>query len=172
MNAISFDKAYSFYPHESFEKRRSLICGIRDEKTQDARKKYVEQGWTMVLPEITPSPTFRDGNRRIGDKKTWTITLPVIDFDVSTDPPTPTVDHLTTHTWYLHCGPRHLFDYGPGRVTFRVLRSPLLKYNYTISDSCLYYLIYPVMFLEEQKRREMLEGNPSQASLIRLASDS
>lgn len=77
MNLITHDKAYSIFPRETFENRRSLI--FDKYSAVNARSKYEERGWTFVkVSEIQPqsqlSP-FRRGVRRLGDSKCWSISL-------------------------------------------------------------------------------------------------
>lgn len=86
MNLITHNKAYSIFPHETFEQRRSLIH-VRDaESALKARSKYETRGWRFIT-EIDDDEVqnlksaFAPGSRHLGDSKCWTIPLhPELDY--------------------------------------------------------------------------------------------
>ena len=131
MNFISYKNAYSIYPHETFEKRRSLACGNMDAYTRRAREKYVRRGWTIVPPPAAPATSFRSGSRYIGDKDTWTLALSTLpDHQENTNHG----DYFAIHSWDLDSHPRAMDD-GASRVKFKILTSPLLRFSYTLAPT-------------------------------------
>jgi hypothetical protein len=84
MNLITYDKAYSIFPRETFEDRRSLMFGSDNDEDSavESRVKYEERGWTFVegrqlqalQARVRYSP-FAQGIRRLGDSKCWSISL-------------------------------------------------------------------------------------------------
>jgi len=79
MNLITHDKAYSIFPRETFEDRRSLIFVKDGDSTVKARERYEERGWTFVegyeIQQRDPLSAFGKGIRRLGDSKCWSVSL-------------------------------------------------------------------------------------------------
>ena len=160
MNIISFEKAYSLHPYETFEKRRALICGNLDARTNAARQKYIDWGWMMFPCSYTPFMSFRKGIRYIGDVQTWSVRLSL---DRVKLPDSPVSDDLSTHTWFLDCDPdpSHMMDTPICHMRFKIFSSPVLKYNYVFFDPCLFKFIYPLLYRAELRQRVQSRGNTS-----------
>ena len=86
MNLITYDKAYSIFPRETFEDRCSLKFGNDSDNDDDSaiksRAKYEERGWTFVderelwaLQVRYRYSPFAEGIRRLGDSRCWSISL-------------------------------------------------------------------------------------------------
>jgi hypothetical protein len=112
MNLITHNKAYSVFPRETFEERRSLVY-VRDaESAVQARAKYESRGWRFITEidadEMQDSTSaFADGSRHLGDSKCWTIGLqPELEFsprfwEVNSWSLHYNVDSHPMHVWKL-----------------------------------------------------------------------
>jgi hypothetical protein len=157
MNIVSFENAYSLYPKETFETRRSLVCVSAGPRQETARQKYANRGWelfTSVSDEEKKSlrSSLRQGNRWVGDRNCWTLPLGCEGVDLSSciTPRTdcPVHDYLALHTWQLRYAPAPQID-------FNIFRSPVLKTNYTACDKELFDFLYPkIKKTSIQLRRE------------------
>jgi hypothetical protein len=142
MNFISFEKAYALYPYETFENRRSFVCG-EGPRREIARQKYVARGWSLLTnvaeEERKVNSALRPGHRWVGDRFCWTYPLSRDGLDLSLCA-TPKIDYpfqdnLTLHTWIFRYIPRPKF-------VFKILESPVLKTNYIAADGALLKSIY------------------------------
>jgi hypothetical protein len=170
MNFISFEKAYSLYANETFEKRRSLVCESAGSIQEDAREKYVSRGW-QLLTDVSDDEkesrrsSLREGLRWVGDRSCWTLPLdcegvdlsrcitPCIDF--------PIHDYLGLHNWQLRYIPAP-------KISFKIFSSPVLKTNYVSSDKSLFRFLYPKILnvsVQLQKEDHLLDHNLSESDL-------
>jgi hypothetical protein len=93
MNLISYECAYSLYPHATFEARRSLAF---DPSAAVALDKYAQRGWTipaMFLPR--DKRMFPQRIRHIGDDLCWTVRLDT----QGVSPPPPLSPSSTPLAW-------------------------------------------------------------------------
>jgi hypothetical protein len=167
MNVISYEKAYSFYPRATFEERRSLICATSGPHQEPARQKYIVRGWTMLYSvtqaeQNYESSAFRTGLRRIGDRFSWIIPLPLegVDlarprnFHINSFP----CDNLAAHTWYLsHPTLADDDEDATPKMVFKFLVSPVLRYHYTIADRELGTEIYTLVYEADQYRKKEIK---------------
>jgi hypothetical protein len=152
MNIISPDKAYAFYPYETFQDHRSLICGSLHPKMRRERKKFEEHGWCLETCNDPSSISYSCGIRRIGDNSTWTIPLWPRD-DVNPEVFAQT-ENMEMHSWHLVHKTTHPFyrDAAPAYVYFEILSSPLLRYNYVLGDGKLYSLLEKMLLHANQNQ--------------------
>jgi len=159
MNLITHERAYSLYPHATFEEGRSLVISTEGSKQESARKKYAERGWTMVKTgqdeDIQHARSdFTPCRRHIGDSRCWTIPiLPKLDLPE---------DLMATNTWELKYGPVvELEDAGnqfanpnanlklAGRVepvlNFMILQLENLRYSYLVVDESVQNFLIPAL---------------------------
>lgn len=141
MNLISHEKAYSLYPRGTFKERRSLAVyrdGTNEEAAKIARDKYVARGWTLVgaltRDEMEdPTSTFSAGGRYVGDSKCWTIPiLPKLELPEG---------YIEMNSWNL----RYDTD-NHAEMSYTVLTTPSLRYNYLVKDVPLQRFILPTLF--------------------------
>lgn len=139
MNVISYENAISFFPRETLDKRRSLICATAGPRQEAAREKYIARGWEMLRylfpdDEVNTGSAFCLHKRRIGDRRCWTIPLPLQ--GVIVPPPLRPHkmaihhDNLAVNSWRMHTYER-LDEVG---ITFNILSSPILHHSYTVED--------------------------------------
>jgi len=99
MNLITHNKAYSIFPRETFEERRSLVYANHPESAVQARAKYEQRGWQFIAEVQTDESSnsisgFTNGSRHLGDSKCWTIPLiPEIDYSPK---------YWEANSWQLH----------------------------------------------------------------------
>lgn len=80
MNLMTWNAAFSLYPHATFEQRRALCVKPNlKARAKVAAVKYTDRGWRIV-PNIFPhqdqsSAFFVGETRRVGDARCWTIRL-------------------------------------------------------------------------------------------------
>jgi len=167
MNLITHERAYSLYPHATFEERRSLVISTEGSKQESARKKYEERGWVMVKngqDEDTRNVAsdFTQCRRYIGDSRCWTVpVLPKLDLPE---------DFMATNTWELKyrsnvedipgdfpTDPSMPFDVKlTGSVepvmNFTILRLASLRFSYLVDKSVQEYLT-PALLQSIEKGR-------------------
>lgn len=165
MNLITHERAYSLYPHATFEEHRSLVISTEGSKQEKARKKYCERGWTMVKTvqdeDIRNARSdFTHARRYIGDSRCWTLPiLPKVDLPVKVSE-----DFMETNTWELKYSPVVKFEV-PGQVTvfddpnvnvksagrvepvmsFTILRLENLRFSYLVVDKSVQDFLIPVL---------------------------
>jgi hypothetical protein len=164
MNLITHEKAYSLYPHATFEESRSLVISTEGSKQESARSKYAERGWTMVRTaqdeDIRNARSdFTPNRRHIGDSRCWTIPiLPKLDVNE---------DLMATNTWELIYNPvLELEDPGDllcvnmkwtGRVEpklkFMILRLENLRYSYLVVDKSVQNFLTPALLQSNERGR-------------------
>lgn len=80
MNVLTYKAAYSFFPNETFEKRRNVCFAGRDIISPDAIEKYTLRGWPLIndyslahdaRDAPTKNRTLRLRQRWVGDSDTW-----------------------------------------------------------------------------------------------------
>jgi len=122
MNLITHNKAYSIFPHATFQERRSLIFVRDPEPVAQALTKYERRGWRFITEidedEIRKTTSaFANGSRHLGDSKCWTIHLH------------PELDHSPmfweANSWRLHYSvhppPTHIWGLIQRRLHFSYL---------------------------------------------------
>ncbi|KAJ7590234.1 hypothetical protein C8J56DRAFT_1140083 [Mycena floridula] len=136
MNVITARYAFALYPRLTFIYRQSLVCPTPGSDPQPALEKYRQRGWRLITqPTIfmvtETSYDFRALSRFIGDRRCWTVKLPL--------PETQTLEPETifTNTWRLCYRSQGERSYG--RMRFLPSRvHPCLRYRYTTAE-CIDY---------------------------------
>jgi len=169
MNLITHERAYSLYPHATFEERRSLVISTEGSKQETARKKYTERGWTMVKTgqdeDIRNAKSdFTSCQRYIGDSRCWTIPiLPMLDLPG---------DSMATNTWELKYKPIPIVELEfealaellanpdvnvKGRVepvlNFTILRAENLRFSYLVVDKSVQEFLTPALLQSSEGGR-------------------
>ena len=164
MNLITHDRAYSLYPHATFEEHRSLVISTEGSKQETARKKYTARGWTMVGTgqdeDIRNARSdFTPCRRYIGDSRCWTIpVLPKLDLPE---------DFMATNTWELKYNPVVGLEDFPvdsnvdvkaaGRVepmlSFTILRVENLRFSYLVVDKSVQDFLIPALLQSSEGGR-------------------
>ena len=169
MNFITHEKAYSLYPHATFEERRSLVISTEGSKQDTARKKYAKRGWTMVKTALDEDirnarSDFTPLQRYIGDSRCWTI--PILPMLTLPDPE----DFTTTNSWELKYKPvvepefeglAELFANPDinvkGRtepvIDFTILRLENLRFSYLVVDESVQKFLYPALLQSSEGGR-------------------
>jgi len=141
MNIISSRAAYSLFPHATFVQHTSLNIDSPGQDRDLARLKYANRGWKMIS-EIAPQDTlnlrsdFRIGFRWIGDKRTWTIPLPL---ESGKEVPT-NEDLVMLNSFGLEYKHRIIDDHWAERlitypkVVYELCESKQWRNTYTFSD--------------------------------------
>ncbi|KAI0337047.1 hypothetical protein BDW22DRAFT_1364549 [Trametopsis cervina] len=115
MNVISYDRAYCFYPHVTFERRFTLQT--RGSVPSDVKEKYISRGWAWIpdahwghscsrlikthsrLPDRGPQPvSLHDQPRWAADRHSWVVRLPLDGVSAS---PTAYGDPCFATSWQL-----------------------------------------------------------------------
>jgi hypothetical protein len=166
MNIISFENAYSLYPKETFENRRSLICESAGPRQEIARQKYASRGWEFFTSVSHKDKkdlrsSLRRGNRWIGDRFCWIISLSCEGLDLSrcSHPhfDLPVHDCLGLHTWRLN----YLSE---PKMCFKILELPIFKTSYTAGNRALLKFLCP-MIKEISERLQREERNDDEREL-------
>lgn len=161
MNLITHEKAYSLYPHATFEERRSLVISTEGSKQESARKKYAERGWTMVETgqdeDIRNARSdFTQSRRYIGDSRCWTLPiLPKLDLPE---------DFMATNTWELKYVPVVEFEdffadlnvsvrRVEPRLSFTILRLENLRFSYLVVDKSVQDFLIPALLQSDEGGR-------------------
>ncbi|KAJ6506807.1 hypothetical protein C8R45DRAFT_1208793 [Mycena sanguinolenta] len=100
MNIITHDKAFSLYPWSTFVTKEALVVETVGAGQEAGRKKYADRGWTMIHA-MSASRNSELGvrvHRSIGDRFTWTISLPPLSTDPNENP-----DSILSCEWELDC---------------------------------------------------------------------
>jgi hypothetical protein len=164
MNLITHERAYSLYPHATFEEGRSLVISTEGSKQESARKKYTERGWTMV--ETGQDEDVRNARsdftpcrRHIGDSRCWTIpVLPKLDLPE---------DFMATNTWELKYDPVVELEFEASGDTFSmksvstvqpvlkftILRSENLRFSYLVVDKSVQDFLIPALLQSSEGGR-------------------
>ena len=166
MNLITHERAYSLYPHATFEERRSLVISTEGSKQETAREKYAERGWTMVETgqneDIRNTRSdFTPCQRHIGDSRCWTIPiLPKLDLE----------DFMASNTWELKYSPvvdlevpghfvadPNVNVKSAGRVvpglSFTILRLETLRFSYLVVDKSVQNFLRPALLQSSEGGR-------------------
>ena len=123
MNAITAFAAYSFFPYETFEQRRSIVmCSKRNYRKEFAFQKYTRRGWRLAVnvyrhERENPKSPFHPGDRWLGDGKTWIVPFGTRGVQYPRfSPAAPPVDFdpFIMNAWH---------------ISSEVLRSPKLEWN-------------------------------------------
>ncbi|KAJ7740131.1 hypothetical protein B0H16DRAFT_1424300 [Mycena metata] len=122
-NVISHEKAYALYPWSTFIAHQALILETAGAGQEIGRQKYVGRGWKMIEWPHAWDAELADHTRWVGDRFTWTITLPPLLVAVP--------DLCGINSWELRCNP------GSVAMRWSVVEAEQLKYKYTVSDSSL-----------------------------------
>ena len=155
MNFISYDNAYSLYPKETFETRRSLVFDPGGPGRDSARQKYIDRGWTMITEPSAFDQTdvrspLRGGSRWVGDGRSWKLTLSRENVNLSQCIPPrvdfPVCDCLALHSWQMRYIP---FPF----IAFAILQSPVLRSKYTVGNILMTDYMLPWI----RKASEMLK---------------
>lgn len=177
MNLITHERAYSLYPHATFEERRSLVISTEGSRQETARKKYAERGWSMVQTgqdeDIRNARSdFTQSRRYIGDSRCWTLpVIPELDRDLRED-------FITTNTWELKYIPVQVAEpeyealenppANPdinlkldGRVepmlSFMILRMENLRFSYLVVDKSVQDFLHPALSQSSEGGRYELQ---------------
>ena len=120
MNIISHDKAYALYPQSTFITNRALIIETAGAGQEAGRQKYMDRGWTMIKRPNAGDDEFDDIVRWVGDRFTWTISLPPLLVAVP--------DLCIINSWELWVTPSSV------TMQWHVLEQPtLLKHKYIVA---------------------------------------
>ncbi|KAJ6530291.1 hypothetical protein B0H19DRAFT_1192712 [Mycena capillaripes] len=107
MNVITHDNAFALYPHSTFATKQALVVGPMDAGKQAGRQNKSELGVRLL--------------RWVGDKFTWTMSLPPLTID--------TTDLCRINSWQLD------YDFDEKtRTTWGMLSTPSLRYKYITGD--------------------------------------
>ncbi|KAL0953609.1 hypothetical protein HGRIS_004817 [Hohenbuehelia grisea] len=124
MNVIGFDFAYCLFPKATLEHRIAIVHSTSGPHQRDARAKYVERGWRMVLStkELIPveKSCFVNGRRFLGDAQCWSIPL------TEAARLRPNFDRLRLN------GALIAYNRLGRWMAFEVATSPVLNHNFTI----------------------------------------
>ncbi|KAF7335577.1 DUF607-domain-containing protein [Mycena venus] len=123
MNIITPYNAFALYPHSTFVTKEALIVETVGAGQELGRQKYVDRGWSM-----TPKPSLKRNSelgvrrlRWVGDKFTWTITLPPLTVN--------TTDMCCINSWQLEN------EDETTETTWKIWDSPVLRYKYIRGDA-------------------------------------
>ncbi|RMZ88245.1 hypothetical protein DV736_g4532, partial [Chaetothyriales sp. CBS 134916] len=79
LNVISWNKAYALFARDTFLDRTTYMLKPLDTYFETLLRKYKRRGWSwaeIMRPEDYSPRTSIQPNRRLGDRHTWTISLP------------------------------------------------------------------------------------------------
>lgn len=142
MNVLTYRAAYSIFPKESFEKRRTISFEGREITAEEAIEKYIKRGWKFLSGDILMysdtyfdrSSDFHLGKRWIGGPMTWVLPFDVTGVEdrigtAKTDLPTPlSCDPFTFNSFSVtsstHSGIKMDFD---------IVKTPFFHHSYTAS---------------------------------------
>ncbi|KAF9554320.1 hypothetical protein CPC08DRAFT_713005 [Agrocybe pediades] len=158
MNILTYDKAYAFFPHATFDEHKSLVnlpsnarWRRRYVRRSAAIGRYKERGWEPVY-NITrqeyedPKSMFAHGVRRVGDAKCWTIPLfPKLDLPEGS---------IQTSSWSLYYDKRL-----EPRISFGVFYWKRLKFSHLFADELLSRHIADVAGEIEDRLRDAQQTN-------------
>ena len=89
VNIISWDKAYSVFAKDTLIDRKTYMLKLVDAYFETLLQKYNHRGWlleeTMWEEDRSPSSSIQP-IRRMGDRFTWTISLPTENLKIPKQP--------------------------------------------------------------------------------------
>ncbi|KAF7341848.1 hypothetical protein MSAN_02040300 [Mycena sanguinolenta] len=106
MNVITHDKALSLYPRSTFVTNEALVVETAGAGQEAGRQKYADRGWTLIHT-MSASRNSELGvrvRRSVGDRFTWTISLPPLPAD-----PLKKADFILSCEWELDCDGAKIF---------------------------------------------------------------
>ncbi|KAF7341847.1 hypothetical protein MSAN_02040200 [Mycena sanguinolenta] len=100
MNTITYDKAFSLYPWSTFVTSEALVVETVGAGQEVGRQKYADRGWalTHAMSASRNSELGVRVHRSVGDRFTWTISLPPLPAD-----PLKKADSILSCQWELDC---------------------------------------------------------------------
>ncbi len=126
MNIIAHDKAYSFFPKVTFERRHSLRFYLRSDVNRElAAQKYVRRGWALTgwFCEQYPIDGFPLGTRYVGDSVCWTLPVyPALELPSG---------YAEANSWFMRT--QLYFSYPPFKMKTTIMTAPVLKFAYTLA---------------------------------------
>lgn len=142
MNVLTYRAAYSIFPKESFEKRRTISFEGREITAEEAIEKYIKRGWEFLSGDILMySDTYFDrnsdfhlGKRWIGGPMTWVFPFDVTGVEdrigaAKTDLPTPlSCDPFTFNSFSVTSG-----THGGIKMDFDIVNTLFFHHSYTAS---------------------------------------
>jgi hypothetical protein len=131
MNFITHRAAFALYPKTTFLRRLSLAIGNTMDHQEHARAKYAARGWqyigSLTSAQMTGwdthfGPELFSGERRVGDRWTWSIPLKTT-YACDND---NVCDTTTLNAWRLT-----YFSPPRGDMQLHICDNPSLKFRYT-----------------------------------------
>ncbi|KAJ6530282.1 hypothetical protein B0H19DRAFT_1006407 [Mycena capillaripes] len=123
MNVITHDNAFALYPRLTFVTKQALVVETDGAGQEAGKQKYVDRGWTMIRsPSLSRKSELGVRLLRwVGDKFTWTISLPPLTID--------TTDLCRINSWQLD------YDFDEETwTTWGMLSNRSLRYKYITGD--------------------------------------
>lgn len=159
MNVLTYRAAYSVFPKESFEKRRTISFEGREITAEEAIEKYIRRGWKFLSgDDLMYSDTYFDrssdfhlGKRWIGGPMTWVLPFDVTGVEdrigaAKTVLPTPlSCDPFTFNSFSVTSSTHGI------KMDFDKVNTPFFHHSYTASPefsfklSTLFDLLQEVM---------------------------
>ena len=126
MNIIAHDKAYSFFPKATFERRYSVRFYRHGDASRElAAQKYVRRGWAMtnLFSKRYPIDAFPFGTRYVGDSICWTLPVyPALELPSG---------YAEANSWFMRTDFRS--PYSPPKMKATIMTAPVLKFAYTLA---------------------------------------
>ncbi|EJF59016.1 hypothetical protein DICSQDRAFT_89976 [Dichomitus squalens LYAD-421 SS1] len=172
MNVITYNAAYSLYPHATFARREALIIheDFHSTNSENALAKYSSRGWRMLARRspllefiATPgNPLYApwwaiDQRRWVCDSRSW-----VIHFDTTgvTAPPPPSVS--SPHPGWdpvAECGWKLELQFSAIAVKHVPIKTTILRWRYTAPDEQYIRCIVPFFYNQGNlEHRKVPEG--------------
>ncbi|KAJ9501151.1 hypothetical protein H2202_003709 [Exophiala xenobiotica] len=89
VNIVTWNKAYSLFPKETLLEKKTFMLKLMDDYFETLLRKYVRRGWDLEeivrREDYTPSSSIQPV-RRLGDRFTWTVRLPMESLEQSKHP--------------------------------------------------------------------------------------
>ena len=146
MNVITYNAAYSLYPHSTFERRETLVLECTTDAAKDALRKYAGRGWRILSnsKDVTCLFTgsrrpcahqfYTDVPRFVCDNMSWTIPLDITGVNAA-PPPSPSSQILKSDP-VSECGWKLSEEYigtddSKSRTTYEDIESTIFRWHYT-----------------------------------------